>query len=147
MPAIDIDDGYTEEEVIPATTRYPRTWIKFRPMLRGERQRLLTRAIAAAQQQQAALNETQRQQADEAVTAATREVAKSLDKHLIDWDCTHRKTGARLPVSVEQIANLPAPLFERIYNAVALFGEKPDQPEGALSPEQASAKNSEAASS
>jgi hypothetical protein len=152
MPAKDVDDGYTEEEVIPKTSRYPRTWIRFRPMLRGERQRLLTRGIAAAQQQQAATTEEMRTIADASTLAATHEVARSLDRHLIDWDRTDRKTGDKIPVSVEAIERLPGPLFERIYNAVALFGEKPDQPgppgpgqpDGALSQQDETAKNSAA---
>ncbi len=121
MPSAFIGDGYTRTETLPATRFYEETTITFRPMPRSERDRLVMRGAQA--------------KTDAAVVEATRQVAESLAKLLVEWDQTYPvkvegETEPRqtmLPITGPNLLLLESNLFEKIYDTVAAFKSAKDR--------------------
>jgi hypothetical protein len=117
MPTAFIDDGYTREELILESKRHPAVRIVYRPMLHGERNRVVLRTLQLSEKGERGIEE------------AARLVAESLARHIVWWDVSDG-SGALVPATAENMSRLEPNLFEKVYSAVAGFDD-----------EQESAKN------
>lgn len=123
-----IDDGYTLEATIAATDESPAFEITYRPMLRGERQRL---AVGTARASESGDN-------DRMLEWETRTL-DALDRLIKSWTLKDR-SGKAVKKSVDALRRIDdSRQFEQIYDLVAGYA-KPAA-DGEESPEATDEKN------
>ncbi len=120
MPTAFIPDGYTRDEIIPATPRHPEVQIVYRPMLAPERRRLTLQTVR--------LNA----RGPEGMDAASQLVIAAVAAKLVSWDLLDA-AGSLCEICPATVGALEPNLFEKIYAAVAGFDD--------ASEEEANAKN------
>ena len=109
-----LDDGYTLEATIAATDESPAFDITYRPMLRGERQRL---AIGTARASESGDN-------DRMLEWETRTL-EALAKLLKSWTLKDR-SGKAVKISVDALRRIDdSRQFEQIYDLVAGYAKPP----------------------
>jgi hypothetical protein len=106
-----IDDGYTREQLLPATTERPAVHFEYRPMLAAERRRLSRQTVRLGACGPGG-----------AEAAASLAIA-ALAARLVSWDVMDDE-GRPLEISAETIAALEPGLFEQVYSAVTHFDDE-----------------------
>lgn len=119
MSTAFIDDGYTEEQTFAATDKYPAVTIKFRPMLRQQRDDLsrMSRAVDALERSGCPADELKRRGRE-----LHKAVSEALAAHVVTWDITDSRDQPVDPKDPKNWSGVEPHLLEKIYIAVANYG-------------------------